>query len=43
MKSHIKTVKIKLPLHEFPFVKATAPFSFIPDFQLYCKDCSDSR
>lgn len=27
MKSHIKTAKMKLPLHEFPFIKATAPFS----------------
>ena len=26
MKSHIKTAKMKLPFHEFSFVKATAPF-----------------
>jgi len=25
LKSQIKTAKMKLPLHEFPFVKATAP------------------
>ena len=25
MKSHIKTAKMKLPLHKFSFVKATAP------------------
>lgn len=26
MKSHIKTAKMKLPLHESSFVKATTPF-----------------
>ena len=26
LKSHIKARKMRLPLHEFSFVKATAPF-----------------
>ena len=30
MKSHIKTAKMKPPLQEFSFVKATAPFQALP-------------
>lgn len=41
MKSHIKTAKMKLPLHESLFIKATAPSNkseYLEDFTMdICK------
>ena len=43
MKSQIKTAKMKLPLHEFPFVKATAPsFGIAPCNRIITKAASSS-